>query len=200
MASLATQSKTHTHEERGLDVYETPEVAVEALLKVEHIPHHVWEPACGPGAIVKVLRRHGHTVWSSDVAWYGNGQCEMVDFLAREQSHLASEAIVTNPPYRLAQQFVEHALHHTPKVCMLLRLAFLESERRRPILDNGQLARVHVFRNRLPMMHREGWTGPKASSAVPFAWFVWDRFHVGPATLNRVSWEPLPANDNGETA
>ena len=52
-----------------------------------------------------------------------------------------------------------------PRVVMLLRLAFLESKRRSGILDGGQLARVHVFRNRLPMMHRAGWAGPKASSA-----------------------------------
>ena len=70
---------------------------------------------------------------------------------------------------------------------MLLRLAFLESERRSRILDTGTLARVHIFRRRLPMMHRDGWQGPKASSAMAFAWFIWDRAHTGPAILNRVS-------------
>jgi len=72
---------------------------------------------------------------------------------------------------------------------MLLRLAFMESERRTPILDNGHLARVHVFRKRLPMMHRAGWEGRKANSGMAFAWFVWDRSHTGPTELNRVSWD-----------
>ena len=94
-------------------------------------------------------------------------------------------SIVTNPPYGLAGEFVRHGLTICPRVCMLLRLAFLESERRSAILDNGWLARVHVFRKRLPMMHREGWTGPRASSAIAFAWFVWDREHEGPAQLDR---------------
>jgi hypothetical protein len=58
---------------------------------------------------------------------------------------------------------------------MLLRLAFLESERRSAILESGWLTRVHVFRKRLPMMHRVGWNGPRASSALAFAWFCWDR-------------------------
>ena len=56
------------------------------------------------------------------------------------------------------------------------------------ILDGGLLARVHVFKNRLPMMHRAGWAGPQASSAIPFAWFVWDREHAGPTTIDRISW------------
>ena len=64
-----------------------------------------------------------------------------------------------------------------PRVIMLLRLAFLESERRTDILDGGRLARVYVFRNRLPMMHRAGWQGRCAASAIAFAWFVWDTAH-----------------------
>jgi hypothetical protein len=71
---------------------------------------------------------------------------------------------------------------------MLLRLAFLESERRSPLLDRGLLARVHVFKNRLPMMHRHNWRGPRASSAIAFAWFVFDRDHQGPTTIDRIAW------------
>jgi hypothetical protein len=95
-------------------------------------------------------------------------------------------AIVTNPPYKQANQFVAHALTLCPRVIMLLRLAFLESGRRSPILENCGLARVHVFRKRLPMMHRHGWQGPRASSSIAFAWFVWDRTHRGKAELDRI--------------
>src|SRR5262249_2890580 len=94
----------------------------------------------------------------------------------------------TNPTFKLANEFVRHALTLCPRVIMLLRLAFLESERRRGILDGGELARVHVFRNRLPMMHRAGWGGPRASSTTASGWFVWNREHEGPATLHRISW------------
>jgi hypothetical protein len=102
-------------------------------------------------------------------------------------------AIVTNPPFKLANEFVAHALTiGVPKVMMLLRLAFIESERRKAILDGGALARVHVFKNRLPMMHRAGRGTQVAktnSSAMAFAWFVWDRDHQGPTVLNRIAWE-----------
>jgi hypothetical protein len=97
--------------------------------------------------------------------------------------------IISNPPFKLAEQFIEHGLILCPQVIMLLRLAFLEGARRSSILDGGHLARVHVFRNRLPMMHRDGWEGPKVSSgSVAFAWFCWDRAHKGPTELRRISW------------
>ena len=95
---------------------------------------------------------------------------------------------MTNPPFKLASEFVAHAIELCPKVVMLLRLAFLESERRTSILDGGKLARVHVFRNRLPMMHRAGWQGPRASSSTAFAWLMWDAEHHGPTELHKLSW------------
>jgi len=183
----------HTHAERGLDLYETPAVAVEALLRVERLPHRIWEPACGRGAIVNVLRAHGHEVVASDIADYGlpitppgyYGR----DFLLETKAPEGTEAIVTNPPFMIAEKFVARALDLAPLAIMLLRLAFLESERRRHILEDRGLARVHVFRKRLPMMHRDGWEGRKASSGMAFAWFVWERDHAGPATIDRISWE-----------
>lgn len=177
---------------RGNDLYETPAVAVHALLRTELISHYVWEPACGPGAIVRVLREAGHQVYASDLVDYASPDQDEagVDFLMERTSPF--DTIVTNPPFKLAGEFVEKALKLAPKVYMLLRLAFLESEKRRNILDNGALARVHVFRKRLPMMHRDGWTGPKTgNSGMAFAWFVWDRNHVGGTELRRISWEPV---------
>jgi hypothetical protein len=175
--------------DRGHDMYETPPVAVEALLRVERLPHHLWEPAAGRGAIVKVLRNAGHAVIASDLIDYGEPtHFHRRDFLMERKAPEGTEAIVTNPPYKLAAEFVTHALQLCPLVVMLLRLAFLESERRRGVLDAGTLARVHVFRNRLPRMHRDNWNGPRASSSIAFAWFVWSRDHQGPTTLNRISW------------
>jgi len=117
------------------------------------------------------------------------------DFRSDEAIAILQEAdiVVTNPPFKNAGEFVSHALTLVPKVVMLLRLAFLESERRRDILDIAPLARVHVFRKRLPMMHRagQGIVAPdrQTCSALAFAWFVWEQGHQGPATLHRVSWE-----------
>lgn len=188
--NLATASKRHALSERGDDLYETPPEATLALLRNEPIPSRVWEPACGRGAIASILRCHGHDVLATDLVDYGYGQGGVDFLMTRAPDWIDRQAIVTNPPYKLAGEFVQHGLELCPKVVMLLRLAFLESEKRRPILDSGHLARVYVFRNRLPMMHRDGWAGPKSSSAMAFAWFVWDREHYGQTELRRISWGP----------
>jgi hypothetical protein len=190
MLDHSCQVQRHSLSERGADLYETPDVAIEALLRVEKLPHHIWEPACGRGRIVSILRAHGHTVWATDLNDYGCPESEnRIDFLMEHQRRFDVECILTNPPFKLAEQFVEHALYHSPRVIMLLRLAFYESARRSHILERSGLARIHVFRKRLPMMHRDGWEGRKANSGMAFAWFCWDRSHMGPTTIHRISWE-----------
>ena len=189
MTSLLTGSARAALAVRGDDLYETPAVAVEALLRVEDIPAIVWEPACGPGAIVRVLRASGRTVYATDLVDYGSPDQDKSrwDFLMEMAVPTGVQAIVTNPPFKNAEGFVTHALTLCPKVVMLLRLAFLESSRRSSILDGGQLARVHVFRSRLPMMHRHGWEGKRNGNAgMAFAWFVWDRSWTGPTELHRL--------------
>jgi hypothetical protein len=187
--SHAAQSGRHAHSERGADLYETPACAVEALLRVERLPHWIWEPAAGRGAIVKVLRDHGHAAIASDIIDYGFPLHFVADFLTVTKVPVGTECILTNPPFKLIGSFVAHALDLCPRVIMLARLAFLETESRTEILESRGLRRVYIFRNRLPMMHRDGWAGPRASSAVPFAWFCWDSGYRGPTVIDRISWE-----------
>jgi hypothetical protein len=178
---------------RGNDVYETPAEAVCALLKVEDLPKCIWEPAAGPGSIVRALRAAGHEVYATDLCDYGCPDSESgIDFLMEYRAPSGVEAIMTNPPYKLGAQFVEHALDLCPRVYMLLPLTFLEGQRRSAALESGSLARVHVFRKRLPRMHRHGWAGPRATSTVAFAWFCWDSRHRGPTELHRISWGGAP--------
>jgi len=179
--------RTPIYEHRG-DCYDTPEVAVRALLKHVKLPRMIWEPACGTGNIVRLLRQRGHFVIATNLNDRGcPDSISRIDFLLPNQS-ANIEAIVTNPPFSLAEAFVEIALERAPLVVMLLRLAFIESERRSRILDGGMLARVLVFANRLPMMHRAGWEGRKANSGMAFAWFIWNAKHHGPTTIERIRW------------
>jgi hypothetical protein len=184
--SLACQSASHPHAERGLDLYETPPVAVEALLRVEQLPSYIWEPAAGRGAIVNTLRAATYKVIASDIADYGFPLHFIADFLTVPAAPAGVEAILTNPPFKIIGPFIAHALDLVPRVLVLARLALLESTRRTEILERRGLARIHVFRNRLPFMHRDGWTGPRASSAIPFTWFCWDRAHRGPTIVDRI--------------
>jgi hypothetical protein len=166
--NLATGSAKAALSERGDDLYETPACAVHALLAVEPVPLTVWEPACGPGAIVSILRTSGRAV---------------VDFLMECKAPGGVPAIVTNPPFKLADEFASHALGLVPEVYLLLRGAFLEGmrwyrpeESKRGLGLRDHLVRVWMFAPRLPFMHRHGHEGKKNSnSGMPFAWFVFHR-------------------------
>jgi hypothetical protein len=72
----------------------------------------------------------------------------------------------------------------------------IEGANRSDLVDQ-HLVRIWAGIERLPMMHREGWPGPKNSnSGAPFAWFVFsaDKRPVGdPIQLRRMSWRsPKP--------
>ena len=125
----------HPDSARGNDLYETPEVATLALLRAEPLPRTIWEPACGPGAIVRVLRDAGHRVIATDLIDYRSPDRDHAgrDFLLERRAPDGVEMIVTNPPFKLAAQFAAHALSLCPRVAMP-RLSFLESgnEKRRP--------------------------------------------------------------------
>lgn len=186
-----TRIRPHKLSERGDDLYETPAVAIRALLAVEKFRNRIWEPAAGrSGVIVHELQRAGYDVVATDLAEYGlEGSTGRVDFLMERRPPRGVFTIVTNPPYKLTNDFVRHALTLAPHVAMLLRVEFIAGQRRRDILDDGRLARFCPFANRLPRMHRDGWDGPKnENQAQDFAWFVLDHNHSGNATVQRLWW------------
>ena len=88
------------------DYYKTPPDAVWPLLSTGHIPQHFWECACGDGAISRIAVQAGHDVVSTNLIDYGYGEAP-VDFLKTEERR--SDTILTNPPFSLADEFLEHA-------------------------------------------------------------------------------------------
>jgi hypothetical protein len=177
--SLNTGVAMCPYAERGHDLYETPPGAVHALLAQERLTGGIWECACGPGAIVRVLRAAGHHVIATDLVDYGcTDSTGGVDFLQQRSAPEGVTTILTNPPFSFADEFARHALTLAPRVVMLLRLLFLESQGRGDILEGGRLARVYIFRNRV-QTHRDGWEGEKSSTPMALAWYVWERQHRG---------------------
>ena len=99
-------SPDHENREKD-DFYPTPEPATRALLRSETFGPRIWEPACGDGAISRVLEQAGHEVISTDLFDRGFGEAR-IDFLMERR--LLAPHIVTNPPFKLAEAFVRHAL------------------------------------------------------------------------------------------
>jgi hypothetical protein len=185
----------HPHADRGLDLYETDRLAIGALLQVEKLPHGIWEPVAGRGAIARILRDHGHAVIASDIEDRG-GLHFVADFLSTTTMPVGTECIVSNPPFKIIEGFIAHALELRPRVVMLAQLSFFEAgtsrARRhqlcRRILDVTSPARVYAFRDRLPRIHRDRWQGRKTkANPIAFAWYVWDRNYTGPTIISRIS-------------
>jgi hypothetical protein len=141
----------------------------------------------------------------SDLVDYGthdrHGELQRVEDFLKSEPHPERPDIVTNPPYGAAlNAFVAHALrvHRPRKMALLLNLNFLcgfDDPDRNFAMDENPPARIHVFTRRLPMMHRDGWDGPEASSRMNTAWFVWELRgdgYAGPTIINRVDWKARP--------
>lgn len=212
-AAVGTASATK--EERGANLYETPPEAMFTLLALEELTACVLEPACGRGAISRMLEAHHYGVVLADINDYGtadsNGELQAVqDFLTSQPLEAGSYDIVTNPPYGdVLNAFVAHALrvYQPRKMALLLNLNFLcgfADDDRNFVMDDCPPARVYVFKRRLPMMHRDGWEGNKASSRMNTAWFVWERDEAGnygSATLvRRVDWKEFQPQEAAASA
>jgi hypothetical protein len=184
----------HPRESRPVgDLHETPECATRTLLEFEDIPHRVWECCCGRGAIARVLCAAGHDVLATDLYDHGCEDSESGrDFLAESRMPEGITCIVSNPPYAgdAGSRFVRHALSLKPQLLiMLLPLAFIAAASREDLVRS--LSRIHIFAPRLPTMHRDGWTGPRASSSKDHGWFVWHADYLGCHYLNPVNWRQL---------
>lgn len=186
MTAVSKKLTRERHERSGNDFYIEPSWSVRALLEAERFSGKVWDPACGSGTIPKTCEAFDLDAVGSDIADRGYGGVQ--DFLAPEYEYVGVDNIICNPPFNLAEKFIARALSVTQfKVAMLLRLAFLEGQRRAILFRQTPLARVHVFAPRVSMppgeMLLRGDVEPSGGS-VAFAWFVWSADHQGPATLN----------------
>lgn len=186
--------------ERGFDLYETPWQATRALIKEIQLSKSttIWEPCYGRGAIAREFSNNGYKVITSDIVSYdqNNSPDFIGDFLSIKSPPIEDTrnlVIVTNPPFgkKYPQKFINHATDNLKiKSYWLLRLAFLEgiSDERDIALNSCNV--VYVFKNRLPRMHRDGWSKNKASSTVAYAWFSCDPNHFAGCgiSLRRIAW------------
>jgi len=181
-AIAGTAPSNHSAKSRASDdFYATDPKAVEMLCGLEKFSDEVIEPACGQGHIAKVLEAHGYKVTACDLVDRGYGRGG-VDFLSLPGKNVDAD-IVTNPPYSLAQEFVEKAMDVVApghKVAMFLKLTFLETAKRRELFKKYPPKTVYVASQRIAC-----WPNgrPTGQSMVCYAWFVWQKGFSGDTTL-----------------
>lgn len=161
----------------SLDDFPTPPWATRAFLS--HFfaeqslnEYSVWEPACGRGHMAQVLSEYFGAVRGSDVFEYGYG--EVQDFLTGLTALHSVDWVITNPPFRLAEDFLLRGRQVARKgVALLTRTVFLESVGRyERVFKNAPPTTVLQYTERVPMVKAR--LDRKASTATGYAWLVWD--------------------------
>jgi hypothetical protein len=189
--------RRHAYAEKNEDAYFTcPEAAI-CLLHLErpYLPRTLLEPCAGDGAISLVLQRAGYDVAAFDIKDHGLPGCQLSNYFKLTPPP-GIEGVVTNPPFNRARQFLEKALADGNRyIALLVRTNFLfEAAERTELLDVlHPPTRVWMADLRLPMMHRAGWTGKRASSNTAYSWAVWDRRANAREFPRRFNWREICA-------
>ena len=186
------QSTTRVRAEN--DFYATPIAATISLLKHEQFTGKILEPACGQGHIIQAIKQ-----WNpaADVRGTDIVQREDVfslgcleggtDFLSSNFRVGEYENVITNPPFSLAQEFIEEALRiASEKVAVFCKIQLLEGQSRKEMFQNTQLKFVYVFSRRVSPLRAGNALDEKGkpwASTMCFAWFVWDKQYSGEPVL-----------------
>lgn len=170
------------------DYYATDPIAIDVLLQEGGVKlkNPVWECACGEGHLSERLKQYAYDVYSSDLVDRGYGEGG-VDFLTDNRQWYGD--IITNPPYKYAKEFVEHALKVVDdgcKVIMFLKLQFLEGKARKELFTKYPLKRLLVSSSRISCAPNGDFTQVK-SSAVAYAWYIWEKGYNGLPTIKWIN-------------
>jgi hypothetical protein len=170
-----------TGERRENDFYPTPAKCTHDLLARVNFHWNVWEPAVGDGAIAEVLKSNQfqkfERVYTSDIHDYGYPMDEQRDFLTAQKQHYDFDNIITNPPFKIATEFVHRALKIAQhKVAIFQKLTFLEGiERYERLFSKYPLEWVLPYTRRVTFPK----SGAKHGGMMCFAWFVFNHEYRG---------------------
>ena len=179
-ANIGMSTVWHPEQIANDDFYTTDPAAVREFLDTVHecyVPHGqiVWEPACGTGNISEVLKEYGYVPYSTDLKDRGYG-ISSVDFL-QVGMVAGCKTIITNPPYSLATEFIEHAMEILPDYgyyIALMDLNYLAGQRRHDaIYSNKYLKAIWIYTHRILCWKNDVQDGHR--SPVNYAWYIFQR-------------------------
>lgn len=183
--SIISNGGVHTDDREENDFYATEPIAANLLCNSEYLNSLIWEPACGNGHLAEQFKELGFDVIATDII-ERDYPCGRVDFLKSSKDIFCD--IVTNPPYKLASEFIKKGyelLRPKSKLCLFLKLTFLESVARDKLFEQYPVSRIHVCRKRIKCA-KNGDFSKVQSSPTCYAWFVWEKGYSGPTIIDRV--------------
>lgn len=185
-------ASNHVLDERQVDdYYATDPIAIDLLLNTGvELSNYLWECACGEGHLSKRLIELGYNVKSTDLIDRGFGEVG-VDFFNVHQHF--DGIIITNPPYKLAEQFIYHSMELSNHSFMFLKLQFLEGKSRQKLFNKHWLKTVYVSPSRIMCAKNGDFEGLKKSggSAVAYAWYEFEKSYNGCPTIKWLKEEPV---------
>lgn len=194
-SSAVMQQRSEPHD--SLDDFPTQPWATRALCTYVLSPSQlkvmtVWEPTCNRGHMVDPLGEFFNAVWASDIHDYGLEGAFQHDFLmpftpqVMKWAVSAPNWIICNPPFRLAEQFIDRALEvATVGVAMIVRTSFIEGVGRyEKLFSKRPPTVVAQFSERVPMV--KGRLTATGSTATSYCWLVWEHGEAG----TKLVWIP----------
>lgn len=187
-SSAVMQQRSEPHD--SLDDFPTPPWATRALIEAIEPTLAMAptmscrEPTANRGHMVRPLREYFSWVEASDVHDYGAG-FPVADYLFGPLPDPVDWTIF-NPPFRLAEQFIERAIESSREGCAaIVRSAFLEGVgRHERLFSKMPPAFILQFTERV-VMHK-GRLAPEGSTATAYCWVVWIRNQSD----TRLAWIP----------
>ncbi len=181
-------SSNHSEGEREAnDYYATDPHALELFLEAIKrdnfkLCKRIWECACGQGHLSKILIDKGYIVKSTDLIDRGYGEGG-IDFLKQREGWHGD--ILTNPPYKYAEDFVEKALKLLEQgnhCVMFLKVQFLEGQSRRELFEHCPPKYVYVHSKRANCA-KNGNFEKYGSSAICYCWYIWEKGFKGESII-----------------
>lgn len=189
----------HSDNERETnDYYATEPKAIDVLFegleqdKIE-LNSKIWECAVGGGHLADRLCNKGFDVYCTDLYDRGYKGREYYEYGKSFFEYTENVMdIVTNPPYKYAAEFVEHAMDISKngcKVIMFLKLTFLESKKRKELFKKYPPKRIYVSSSRLQCAKNGDFETYKkgTGTAVAYAWYLWEKGYNGDTIIRWVN-------------
>jgi hypothetical protein len=160
-------------ERKPADFYPTPPDVTYSLRPhiLDLLPEgsRVLEPACGDGAMAMALEECGYEVDGYDLredSGYGVGN---TDYLGSDFTSCAYDAVITNPPFKIADKFIELSLNQAPVVAMLLKSQYWHAAKRRSLFEKHRPCRVLPLTWRPSFLEKERGSSP----LMDVMWVIW---------------------------
>jgi len=162
---------SHVWDRQATDWYVEPEWCSERLFDEEEFDGAIHDPAAGMGRIVMAAHKHGYSAIGTDIH-PRTRIVQKADFFKCDHDMTNT---VTNPPFKLAQEFALRALHHTRrKVAVIFPVARLNAAH---WLDGSPLERIWLLTPRPSMPPGESILNniKPGGGKVDFCWLVFNK-------------------------